>query len=140
MFWSYRVIADITPLEDRNKYYSRLEALTSAAFILGPALAGILAGISIWFPLYEEWMNNIIYSMFAGVISGVALVLAVFLLKESSRDIIAINELKKKRKTATEGKIWEEWNEWIEEKRTIQEDINKRMKDIKKSRKQESPK
>ena len=39
------MIADITPLEDRNKYYSRLEALTSAAFILGPALAGILAGI-----------------------------------------------------------------------------------------------
>lgn len=31
-------------------------------------------------------------------------------------------------------------NDGIEEKRTIQEDINKRMKDIKKSRKQESPK
>lgn len=53
LYLLYRVIADITPLEDRNKYYSRLEALTSAAFILGPALAGILAGISIWFPLYE---------------------------------------------------------------------------------------
>lgn len=49
-------------------------------------------------------MNYFIYSMFAGIISGVALVLAVFLLKESSKDIIAINELKKKRKTATEGK------------------------------------
>ena len=85
-------------------------------------------------------MNYFIYSMFAGIISGVALVLAVFLLKESSKDIIAINELKKKRKTATEGKNWDEWHEWIEDKRTIQEDINKRMKDIKKSRKQESPK
>ena len=85
-------------------------------------------------------MNYFIYSMFAGIISGVALVLAVFLLKESSKDIIAINELKKKRKTATEGKNYNKWNKWIEDKRTIQEDINKRMKDIKKSRKQESPK
>ena len=42
--------------------------------------------------------------MFAGIISGVALVLAVFLLKESSKDIIAINELKKKRKAAKKEK------------------------------------
>lgn len=46
-----RVIADLTPLEERNKYYSRLEALLSAAFILGPAFAGILSNISVFFPL-----------------------------------------------------------------------------------------
>ena len=46
------MIADLTDLEEWNKYYSRLEAMLSASFILGPAFAGLLSKISIYFPLY----------------------------------------------------------------------------------------
>ena len=38
--------------------------------------------------------------------SGIALVFSFFFLKESNKDIIAVNEIKKKAKKAPEGNQW----------------------------------
>ena len=42
-------------------------------------------------------------SLAAGIISGIALFFSFFYLKESNKDVIAVNEIKEKAKKATEG-------------------------------------
>lgn len=79
-----RVIADITPAEDRSTYLSRLNACGTAAYIVGPAIGGVLALVNNHFPLYM-----------AGITSGIALVLAIFFLKESNPLVLQRREAKK---------------------------------------------
>ncbi|KAK8802724.1 hypothetical protein WA171_006398, partial [Blastocystis sp. BT1] len=71
------VIADIIPAEQRNTYLTRLEGCISAAYIIGPAVGGVLAQVNYHFPMYV-----------AGVISGIAMVIALFILKESHPGLV----------------------------------------------------
>ena len=84
------VIADLTAPEERNRYYSCLEALNSAGFILGPALGAVLGKKGTHFPLY-----------IAGIFSGIALIFAFFLLHETSKDVILLNEMRAKARKAS---------------------------------------
>ena len=68
----YRLIADCTPVEERNKWLARLEAVISAACVLGPAIGSILRRFGYSVPL-----------LFAGVTAGIALLFAAFLLEET---------------------------------------------------------
>lgn len=46
------VIADIIPADKRNTYLTRLEGCVSAAYIIGPAVGGILAQVNYQFPMF----------------------------------------------------------------------------------------
>lgn len=72
------------PAEDRSTYLSRLNACGTAAYIVGPAIGGVLALVNNHFPLYM-----------AGITSGIALVLAIFFLKESNPLVLQRREAKK---------------------------------------------
>ena len=87
-----RVISDITTSEDRNKYLSRLDACGSFSFIVGPALGGVLAQVSNHFPMY-----------IAGLISGIAMIVAFIFLKESNPKIIRQKEAKKVKNELEKG-------------------------------------
>lgn len=78
------VIADLIPAEDRSIYLSRLDACVTAAFILGPAIGGILGQVNNHFPLYV-----------AGVASGVAMIVAMIFLNESNPLVIQRRNAKK---------------------------------------------
>ena len=80
-----RVIADLIPAEERSVYISRLDACGTAAFILGPAIGGLLAQVNNHFPLYV-----------GGIASGIALLVALFFLKESNPLVLQRREAKKK--------------------------------------------
>ncbi|CBK21693.2 uncharacterized protein [Blastocystis hominis] len=112
------VIADLTAPEERNRYYSCLEALNSAGFILGPALGAVLGKKGTHFPLF-----------IAGIFSGIALIFALFLLQETSKDVILLNEMRAKARKAS-GK----------EKEVLKQSIQQRQADIKQSRKTVAPK
>ena len=47
----FSVIADIIPAEQRNTYLTRLEGCISAAYIIGPAVGGVLAQVNNHFPM-----------------------------------------------------------------------------------------
>ena len=47
------VVADVTDVSIRNSWLSRLDGVVSAAFIIGPAIGGILSKVNYHFPLYE---------------------------------------------------------------------------------------
>ena len=47
------LIADCTSVEDRNKFLTYLEAVTSAAFIIGPAIGGFLGSKNYSFPVFR---------------------------------------------------------------------------------------
>jgi singapore isolate B (sub-type 7) whole genome shotgun sequence assembly, scaffold_0 len=47
----FSVIADIIPAEQRNTYLTRLEGCISAAYIIGPAVGGVLAQVNYHFPM-----------------------------------------------------------------------------------------
>ena len=88
------MIADCTSVEDRNKFLTYLEAVISAAFIIGPAIGGFLGSKNYSFPLY-----------FAGVVAGVALIFAIFMMEETNKDVHVIYELRAEMKGKTGG--WE---------------------------------
>ena len=50
------VIADVTDVSIRNSWMSRLDGVVSAAFIIGPAIGGILSKVNYHFPLYNEYI------------------------------------------------------------------------------------
>ena len=79
-----RVIADLVPAEERSVFISRLDACGTAAFILGPAIGGILAQVNNHFPLFV-----------GGIASGIALLVALFFLKESNPLVLKRREAKK---------------------------------------------
>ena len=79
-----RVIADLVPAEERSVFISRLDACGTAAFILGPALGGLLAQVNNHFPLFV-----------GGIASGTALLVALFFLKESNPLVLKRREAKK---------------------------------------------
>lgn len=79
-----RVIADLVPAEERSVFISRLDACGTAAFILGPALGGLLAQVNNHFPLFV-----------GGIASGIALLVALFFLKESNPLVLKRREAKK---------------------------------------------
>lgn len=81
------LIADCTSVEDRNKYLAINESVISAACVLGPALGGILGGISLSLPL-----------LVAGGTAGVALLFAAIFMEETNPDVKEIYQLKKTRK------------------------------------------
>ena len=87
----FRVVADVTVAEDRNKYLSRLDACISFAFIIGPAIGGILAQVNNHFPMYV-----------AGIVSGIAMIIALIFLKESNPKILKEKELKAKKAKQSE--------------------------------------
>ena len=87
-YFDSRVIADIIPPEERNPYLSRLDACTSIAFIIGPAIGGVLAQVNNHFPIYV-----------AGIVSGVAMIAALIFLKESNPNVLKRWEEKKKKKS-----------------------------------------
>lgn len=88
----YRLIADCSSTENRNKYLTILEAVISAASVLGPALGGILGQYSYSLPLY-----------FAGCVAGVAMLFSFFFLQETNKDVRDIKVLKKQMKHQSEG-------------------------------------
>ena len=89
----YRLIADCTPVEERNKWLARLEAVISAACVLGPAIGSILSRFGYSVPL-----------LFAGVTAGIALLFASFLLEETNADVYELKQLKKQLKKKEESK------------------------------------
>ena len=52
------VVADVTDASIRNSWLSRLDGINSAAFIIGPAIGGILSKVNYHFPLYEYLLFN----------------------------------------------------------------------------------
>ena len=65
---------------------SRLDACISFAFIIGPAIGGILAQVNNHFPMYV-----------AGVVSGIAMIVALIFLEESNPKILKQKALKSKK-------------------------------------------
>lgn len=80
------MIADITTPADRNSYLSRLDACISVAYIVGPAIGGVLAQVNNRFPMYV-----------AGVVSGLAMIVALIFLKESNPKVLKRWEERKNR-------------------------------------------
>mgnify|MGYP001114531026 FL=1 len=87
------LIADCTSVEDRNKFLAYLEAVVSAAFIIGPAIGGFLGSQNYSFPLY-----------FAGGVAGIALLFALFMMEETNKDVHVIYELRSEMKGKTGGR------------------------------------
>ena len=52
------MLADVTDASIRNSWLSRLDGVVSAAFIIGPAIGGILSKVNYHFPLYEYSLFN----------------------------------------------------------------------------------
>ena len=84
-----RYIADCTTPEERPKYLAQLEAFLAAAYILGPAIGGLLGEISYGVPFIA-----------AGVVAAIALVFVIFFLHESLDMTKAKEEAKKEEKEA----------------------------------------
>ena len=87
-----RYIADCTTPEERPKYLAQLEAFLAAAYILGPAIGGLLGEISYGVPFIA-----------AGVVAAIALILVIFFLHESldvkkAKEEAKIKEKKEKKK------------------------------------------
>lgn len=82
-----RYIADCTTPEERPKYLAQLEAFLAAAYILGPAIGGLLGEISYGVPFIA-----------AGVVAAIALIFVIFFLHESLDVTKAKEEAKKKEK------------------------------------------
>lgn len=64
-----------------------MDACGSFSFIVGPALGGVLAQVSNHFPMY-----------IAGIISGIAMIVAFIFLKESNPKIVRQKEAKRVKK------------------------------------------
>ena len=90
---NFRVVADVTTAEDRNKYLSRLDACISFAYIVGPGIGGVLAQVNNHFPMYV-----------AGVVSGIAMIVAMIFLEESNPKVLKQRELKAKKNEVTNDK------------------------------------
>ena len=88
---NFRVVADVTTAEDRNKYLSRLDACISFAYIVGPGIGGVLAQVNNHFPMYV-----------AGVVSGIAMIVAMIFLEESNPKVLKQRELKAKKAKKSE--------------------------------------
>ena len=73
---------------------SRLDACSSASFILGPAIGGVLGQVSYHFPLCVS-VHLFTHSIIGGIASGIAFIVALFLLKESNPAVIQRREAKK---------------------------------------------
>ena len=101
---SFAYMADITTKESRSKGMGLLGAAFGLGFIAGPGIGGLLAGGDIATTNYQ------LPSIAAAGFSGVALLTALFVLKESLS-----NELKNK--IAKQKKS----DRWIEFKRTMQQ-------------------
>ena len=78
--------------EERNKYLSRLDGFMNAAYIVGPALGGILANVNNRFPMLK-FFHSMTHRYVAGIGSGIALVVAVFYLEESNPMVNHIDSL-----------------------------------------------
>ena len=83
-----RLIADCTAVEERNKCLAVLEAVISAATVVGPAIGSVLSRHSYSLPL-----------IFAGIFAGIALIFAFFFLEETNKDVFELKQMKKKMKT-----------------------------------------
>ena len=88
------VIGDLVPAEERSVFLSRLDACSSASFILGPAIGGVLGQVSYHFPLCVS-VHLFTHSIIGGIASGIAFIVALFLLKESNPAVIQRREAKK---------------------------------------------
>ena len=86
------MIADCTTTEERNKFLVILEAVISAAFILGPALGGFIGSKNYSYPLF-----------FAGIVAGLALIFASTMIRETNKDVVILQELKKEMKGKSGG-------------------------------------
>lgn len=86
------MIADCTTTEERNKFLVILEAVISAAFILGPALGGFIGSKNYAYPLF-----------FAGCVAGLALIFASTMMHETNKDVVTLQELKKEMKGKSGG-------------------------------------
>ena len=87
------LIADVTTVEERNRFLTILEAIISSAFILGPALGGYIGSFDYSYPLY-----------FSGIIAGVAMLCAMFLMEETNKDVRQIYQWRDEKKGKTDGK------------------------------------
>ncbi|UJH66348.1 MFS transporter [Allomuricauda sp. SCSIO 65647] len=78
-------LSDISTDEDRNANFGKMGASTSLGFVLGPALAGILASTS---------LGEVLPLMLAASISLVAIFVITIKLKESNPCVVDTAELK----------------------------------------------
>ncbi|KAK8795658.1 hypothetical protein WA158_000315 [Blastocystis sp. Blastoise] len=105
-------IADVIPPEKRAGSFSFILGLGSAAFIFGPAIGGLLGGISLQMPF---WVS-----------SGCAFIVfitAIFCLKETNATVIRKTELKaKQRKLLKKTGLSIEESKEVDE---IKEELNK---------------
>ena len=87
----------MTDASERNVFVARLASINSIAYVLGPAISGALSFVNLRFPFFV-----------AGVASGIAFILAFFLLWESNATVLRRRELKKKGATKTQETAVEE--------------------------------
>ena len=73
---------------------SRLDACISFAFIIGPAIGGILAQVNNHFPMYV-----------AGVVSGIAMIVALIFLEESNPKILKQKARKSKKSKKSKSEV-----------------------------------
>ncbi len=78
-------LSDISTDEDRNKNFGRMGASTSLGFVLGPAVAGILA---------STILGEVLPLILAAVISLIAIVVIKYQLKESNPCAVDTGKLK----------------------------------------------
>ncbi|KAK8797099.1 hypothetical protein WA158_004309 [Blastocystis sp. Blastoise] len=110
-------IADIIPADERSKYLGHTTALVATSFVIGPFLGGLLSAVNMRFPYY--------------VASGCALIVnicAVISLKETNKDVIDRNRVKKEKKRLIR-QVKSKKNTEEEEKKQI-EQCDKELKDI----------
>lgn len=119
------LIADVTTVEERNRFLTILEAVISSAFILGPALGGYIGSFDYMYPLY-----------FSGAIAGIAMLCAIFLMEETNKDVRQIYQWRAEKKGKSEGRPlhFQEFISFLEEKKAVDLRIKEKYAAIRKTR------
>ncbi|MEC9206673.1 MAG: MFS transporter, partial [Pseudomonadota bacterium] len=74
---AHALVADISRAEDRTRDIARLSGAAGLGFVAGPAIGGLLAGIDVGASVF------LLPYLTAALFSGIALVLAIVLIRET---------------------------------------------------------